>query len=113
MSEKCELRVIRSHDRRSERAHSLHPAGAIMVATSRHSGYYRFTVHYAESRSLCRILDLLARAGAEPAWLFTRVQSDRFKLEIRVGGLCESRATALAARVNAVVNVLKVDWKFI
>lgn len=84
-----------------------------MVTTSQSSGFCCFTIHYAESRSLCRILDVLMRAGAEPEWLFTRVQRDRFKLETHIGGLCESRATTLATRINAVVNVLKVDWKFL
>jgi len=83
-----------------------------MVTTSKSPDLCCFTVQYVESKSLCRILDVLMRAGAEPAWLFTRVQRNRFQLETHVCGMCETKATTLAARIKAIVNVLKVDWKF-
>jgi len=72
--------------------------------------YFQFTVFYLEPGALSRILDMLARYGLEPAWLFSRSAGRKFKLDVRVTGLCDQRAALLAARIGVLPTVAKVKY---
>jgi hypothetical protein len=71
-----------------------------------------FTGHCSGVSKLSRLLDVLARVGAQPAWELTWVQRDRFRLETNIGDLTTLRATKTAEYITEEVNVLKIDWKF-